>query len=69
MLEIEEDAEIPIILGRQFLATARGVIDVKNGKLTLKDGEEEVEFNLTRTTKNPSFTDCVYQIDYVDELT
>ncbi len=31
VLEMEEDVQIPIILGRLFLATARAIIDVKNG--------------------------------------
>ncbi|XP_057985298.1 uncharacterized protein LOC131170255 [Hevea brasiliensis] len=44
--EIEEDIQIPIILGRPFLATAGAIIDVKNGLLTLKVGDEKVEFNL-----------------------
>ena len=69
VLEMEEDAEIPIILGRPFLATAGAMIDVKNGKLTLKVGEEEVEFNLSQVTKYPSFTDIVYYLDCIDELT
>ncbi|KAJ9167432.1 hypothetical protein P3X46_022086 [Hevea brasiliensis] len=46
VLEMEEDIHIPIILGRQFLATTWAIIDVKNSRLTLKVGEEEVEFNL-----------------------
>ena len=69
MLEMEEDAEIPIILGRPFLAIAGALIDVKNGKLTLKVGEEEVEFKLRQVTKYPSFTDEVYYVDCIDELT
>ena len=28
MLDMEEDKEIPIILGKPFLATARAIIDV-----------------------------------------
>ena len=31
-----EDREIPIILGRPFLATGRALIDVKKGKLRLR---------------------------------
>ncbi|XP_057985471.1 uncharacterized protein LOC131170459, partial [Hevea brasiliensis] len=42
VLEMEEDVKIPIILGRPFLATAGAIIDVKNGRLSLKVGEEEV---------------------------
>ncbi|XP_041025441.1 uncharacterized protein LOC121265839 [Juglans microcarpa x Juglans regia] len=58
VLEMEEDTEIPIILGRPFLATVGAVIDVKNGRLV---GEEEVEFNLFETSKHPSFSDHVLE--------
>lgn len=69
VLEMEEDAEIPIILGRPFLATAGAVIDVKNGRLTFKIGEEEVEFNLFDSVKYPSFTDNIFRVDVITELT
>ncbi|KAJ8748871.1 hypothetical protein K2173_013302 [Erythroxylum novogranatense] len=46
VLEMEEDTNIPVILGKPFLATARAIINVKNGKMTLRVGEEEIEFNL-----------------------
>ncbi|XP_058006774.1 uncharacterized protein LOC131182141 [Hevea brasiliensis] len=52
VLEMEEDVQIPIILGRSFLATVRAVIDVKNGLSTLKVGDEEVEFNLFSAMKH-----------------
>ncbi|GJR05626.1 reverse transcriptase domain-containing protein [Tanacetum coccineum] len=40
ILEMDEDASVPIILGRPFLATTRVVIDVYDGKLSLRVGEE-----------------------------
>ncbi|KAL5572868.1 hypothetical protein UlMin_022465 [Ulmus minor] len=36
VLDIEEDREIPLILGRHFLATGRTLIDVHQGKLILR---------------------------------
>jgi len=33
ILDMEEDQEIPIILGRPFLAIGRTLIDVQQGKL------------------------------------
>ncbi|XP_058008221.1 uncharacterized protein LOC110661940 [Hevea brasiliensis] len=45
ILEMEEDVQIPLIFARPFLATVEAIIEVKNGWLTLKVGEEEVEFN------------------------
>ncbi|XP_020270991.1 uncharacterized protein LOC109846180 [Asparagus officinalis] len=53
ILEMEEDSNIPIILGRPFLATAGAIIDVKNGSLTLNIGGEKVEFDLSNTMKLP----------------
>ena len=46
ILDIQEDKEVPIILGRPFLATGRAVIDVQQGELRLKVQEEEVTFNV-----------------------
>jgi len=39
-MEMEEDAQIPIILGSPFLATVGATIDVKNWRLSLQVGEE-----------------------------
>ncbi|XP_058766602.1 uncharacterized protein LOC131640206 [Vicia villosa] len=47
IMDIQEDFNIPIILGRPFLATAGAIIDVKRGKLTFKVGEEKIEFILS----------------------
>jgi len=35
---MEEDAQIPIILGHSLLATVGAIIDVKNGRLSLQVG-------------------------------
>ena len=37
--------------------------------MTLKIGEEEVEFNLFDAIKYPSFTDIAFPVDVIDELT
>jgi hypothetical protein len=43
ILDVEEDKEHPIILGRPFLATAKAIIDMGEGELTLKkDGETRI---------------------------
>ena len=34
--DVEEDEDIPIILGQPFLATGRALIDVQRGKLKLR---------------------------------
>ena len=48
MIDIEEDKQIPLLLGRPFLATGAALIDVKKGELTLRVGDEEAHFNQIR---------------------
>ncbi|GJY87254.1 hypothetical protein Tco_0501882 [Tanacetum coccineum] len=55
VLEIDEDELVPIILGRPFLATARGVIDVHEGKLSLRVGSETVSFKIGKSMKSKHF--------------
>ncbi|XP_014515293.1 uncharacterized protein LOC106773117 [Vigna radiata var. radiata] len=46
VMEIGEDVEIPLILGKPFMKTTKVVINVDEGMLTLKDQDEEVTFNV-----------------------
>ncbi|XP_022003261.1 uncharacterized protein LOC110900699 [Helianthus annuus] len=46
ILDMEEDTEIPLILGRPFLATARAMVDMSDGQLTLRVGEKEIKFEV-----------------------
>ncbi|XP_076935292.1 uncharacterized protein LOC143601899 [Bidens hawaiensis] len=41
ILDMDEDKNVPLILVRPFLATARALIDVCTGRLTLRVGDEE----------------------------
>ena len=53
MIDIEEDKQVPLLLGRPFLATRVALIDVKKGELTLKVGEEAVHFKINQSLKQP----------------
>ncbi|KAG2390576.1 uncharacterized protein HKW66_Vig0220180 [Vigna angularis] len=46
VMDIEEDVEIPLILGRPFMKTAKVVIHVEKGTVKLKNQDEEVTFNV-----------------------
>ncbi|XP_074305599.1 uncharacterized protein LOC141640817 [Silene latifolia] len=67
VLDMAEDTQIPIILGRSFLHTAGAIIDVKQGRLTLKVEDDKVTFNLASTLAKPMIEDTCYAIDIVDE--
>ena len=51
MIDIVEDKQVPLLLGRPFLATGAALIDVRKGELTLRLGNEEVHFNLNQSLK------------------
>ena len=48
VMKMEEDNQVPLLLGRPFLATGAALIDLKNGELTLRVGNEAVHFNLDK---------------------
>ena len=54
VLDMEADKEIPIILGRPFLATSRALIDVQMGELKLRVQEDEVKFNVFEAVRHPA---------------
>ena len=51
VIDIEEDKQVPILLGRPFLAKGAALIDMKKKELTLRVGTEEVHFNLNQSLK------------------
>ena len=53
VLGMEEDKEIPIILGKPFLATGGALIDVQKGELKLRALEDEITFHVFRPMKLP----------------
>ena len=52
ILEMPEDEEIPLILGRPFLETGRCMIDIEGGTLTLKVYDEELIIDVRDTMKH-----------------
>ena len=60
VIDIEYDKQVPLLLGRPFLATGAALIDVKKGELTLRVGDEAIHFNLNQSLKHPEFdnADC-----------
>ncbi|XP_031111770.1 uncharacterized protein LOC116015738 [Ipomoea triloba] len=69
ILDMDPDVEIPLILGRPFLATARALIDVGEGKLVIRVGDESASFDVTKIMKYPLDGDECFFVDYVhDEI-
>ena len=53
IIKMEEDTQVPLLLGRPFLATGAALIDVQKGELTLRVGDEAVQFNLHKSLTQP----------------
>ena len=68
VLDMEEDKEISIILGRPFLATGRAMIDVQRGELKLRVQEEEVKFNVFEAVRHPAENDTCFMADIVKAI-
>ncbi|GJZ35668.1 reverse transcriptase domain-containing protein [Tanacetum coccineum] len=51
VVDFKADPRVPLILGRSFLRTGRALIDVYEGELILRDGNEQIIFHVNGTTK------------------
>ncbi|CAN6568017.1 unnamed protein product [Malus baccata var. baccata] len=68
ILDMDEDMQTPIILGRPFMATARTLIDVEAGTLTLRVQDQSVVFSLFEATKRPGDVHDCMRVDVLDNL-
>ncbi|XP_016481522.2 uncharacterized protein LOC107802517 [Nicotiana tabacum] len=59
ILDCQVDEEIPLILGRPFLATGKALIDCETGELKMRLNDEEVIFNVQQSMRRPSeYANC-----------
>ena len=63
ILDMDEDEEIPIILGRPFLGTERALIDVHKGEIKQCAQDEEVTFKVFKVVDFPNHEEDEMQVD------
>ena len=68
VLHMAEDKEIPIILGRLFLATGRAMIDVQRGELELRVQDDEVKFNVFKAVRHLEESDTCFMTETVESI-
>ena len=71
VLEMDEgspDSSIPLLLGRPFMKTAKTIIDVDKGTLTMEFDGETIRFNIFETMRYPSDVHSCFSIDVMDTL-
>ena len=52
VMDMKEDEEVPLILGRPFMKTVRIIVDVDKGELQVRTQDEEVTLSLFYGLKN-----------------
>ena len=65
---MEEDREVPLIMGRPFLAIGRALIDVQEGKLELRIQDEKVTFNVFEAAKFPIEAYSCFRLEVVNDV-
>ena len=65
-MDIEEDAEIPFILGRPFMLIANCVVDMGKGNLEMSVDDQKVTFNLFEAMKHPSGHKACFKIEKIE---
>ncbi|XP_050920163.1 uncharacterized protein LOC127137785 [Lathyrus oleraceus] len=68
ILEMPEDEEIPIILGRPFLETGRCLIVIEEGTMTLKVYDEELKIDVRNTMKYKDEVATSQHIETIDQI-
>ncbi|XP_048228782.1 uncharacterized protein LOC125369765 [Ricinus communis] len=69
VMDMEGESSVLVILGRPFLATSRAFIDVCDGKLQLRVGDETITFDLSTSMRHSlDHDDTVYSVDVLDDI-
>ena len=68
ILDCEVDFEVPIILGRPFLATGRALVDMEKGQMKFRLKSEEVTFNICRSMRQSGELQSASAISYKEKM-
>ncbi|XP_019176291.1 PREDICTED: uncharacterized protein LOC109171677 [Ipomoea nil] len=58
VIDVQENSDVPIILGRPFLATTGTITDARKGSMIFYFGEEKVEFDVHGEPKSHNVENC-----------
>ncbi|GJZ79833.1 reverse transcriptase domain-containing protein [Tanacetum coccineum] len=65
VVDFEADPRVPLILGRSFFRTVRALIDVYEGELILKDGDERLIFHVDKHPQKHA-NELIKMINFID---
>ena len=67
IMDIEEDSDIPLILGHPFMLTTKCVVDMGNDNLEMSVEDQKVTFNLFKTIKHLSDNNTCFKVEAVEQ--
>jgi len=67
MMDIKEDSDIPLILGRPFMLTTKCVVDMGNDNLEMSVEDQKVNFNLFEAIKHPSDSKTCFKVEAIEQ--
>ncbi|GJZ63643.1 reverse transcriptase domain-containing protein [Tanacetum coccineum] len=65
VVDFKADPRVPLILGRSFLRTSRALIDVYEGELILRDGDERLIFHVDKHPQKHA-NESIKMINFID---
>ena len=65
---VVKSIEVPIILGRPFLATCRALVDMEKGQMKFLLNNEEATFNICRTMRQSGEIQSVSAISHKEKM-
>ena len=68
ILDCEVNFEVPIILGRSFLATGKALVDMEKGQRKFGLNNEKVTFNICRSMRQSGELQSVSTISYKEKI-
>ncbi|XP_016168648.1 uncharacterized protein LOC107611208 [Arachis ipaensis] len=68
ILDMEEEGHNSIILERPFLATARAIIYVEKGEMTLREHDEKMIINVFKAIQHPPEKEKHMRVEMIEEL-
>jgi len=67
IIDIEEDFDIPLVLGRPFMLTAKCVVDMGNGNLEMIVEDQKAIFNLFDAIKHSSDSKTSFKVKAIEQ--
>jgi len=66
-IDIEEDADIPLILGPPFMSTASCVVDIGKKMLQMGKEDQKIRFDLFHEDKEPPNRNASFKVHVMEE--